>query len=110
MSNKIKKITWKEFDIRCLNMSKIILKNKAIKNIYGICRGGWPIAVKLSHITGLPITQKPNQKNTAIVDDILDSGATRKAFGKFPYFYTLTTKTQEEKEEGIWYVFPWESK
>ena len=45
----IMKYTWKEFDE---DVKKIVewLKDKNFSNIYGVPRGGLPLAVKLSNI------------------------------------------------------------
>jgi len=102
------KMTWQEFDGRCKMMAKKIKKNKQIKDIYGIPRGGLPIAVRLSHLTKLPITGDPKIQSTLIVDDCVDSGSTKTSFGGFKYFEVLVDKQKEQITD--WLVFPWETK
>lgn len=101
-------MSWKEFDIRCIAIAKEIQSDKKIKSIYGIPRGGLPAAVELSHLTGLPLILKPNKNNTVIIDDCVDSGATKKAFKNFKYFKVLIDKQLEEID--AWIIFPWEAK
>ena len=49
------------------------------KNIYAIPRGGVPVALELTKYIYLPLVEKPD-KNSLIVDDLVDSGKTI-----FPY-------------------------
>jgi len=50
--------------------------NWPFDKIYGIPRGGLPVAIALSNRMGLPLTDDPNQEKVLIVDDLVDSGAT----------------------------------
>ena len=50
------------------------------KSIYGVPRGGRYAATMLSMISGLPIIENPIPWETIIIDDIVDSGSTRKLF------------------------------
>lgn len=65
-----------ERDIEIL-ASKIIADNYTA--LYGVPRGGIPVALALSKITGLPLTEWPEEEDDSIlvVDDLVDSGATR---------------------------------
>ena len=75
------------------------------KRLYGVPRGGC-IAVALS---GNPIAMSPESADV-IVDDIIDSGATRERYveqHKKP-FIGLWDKTAEDSACG-WITFPWES-
>lgn len=101
-------ISFEEFEFRCRKIAARILKNKNIKSLYPIPRGGLAIGLRLSHLTGLPITGNPNPKTTCIIDDCLDSGSTRKAFKNFPYYEVLVDKKKEKINE--WLVFWWEVK
>ncbi len=97
---------FEEFERRCKDIAKELLSNKNIKNIYGVPRGGSIMSYRISYLTGLPITASPNGKHTAILDDVLDSGATRHSFGNFPYFFVLVDKQFENIKE--WVVYWWE--
>jgi len=99
-------ISFEDFEIRCKDIAKELLDNKNIKNIYGVPRGGIIMAARISYLTGLPMTVAPNAKHTAILDDCLDSGATRHSFGNFPFFFVLVDKQFENIKE--WLVYWWE--
>jgi hypoxanthine phosphoribosyltransferase len=108
--------SYQEFIYAVNKLKEQILKNKKIKNIYGIPRGGLVLAVYLSHKTNLPLTDQIT-KNTLIVDDISDSGKTLKSFiNNFiatihycnnslvkPSYYVFL------KKENTWIVYPWEN-
>lgn len=93
-----------------------ILKN--IKTIYGIPRGGLPIAVHLSHTLGLNFVTNPfddHYENTLIVDDIADTGITLRKCGNLyttaTLFYKPRSKVKPDfyvEETTKWIVFPWE--
>lgn len=85
--------------------------------LYGIPRGGIPVALMLLAISnehGLEfrLVDKPEDADT-FIDDIVDSGATRKRYAKdYPGvpFYALIDKTGVfESSLGGWVVFPWET-
>jgi len=99
-------IGFKEFEVRCKSIAKELLSNKNIKNIYGVPRGGIIMATRISYLTGIPITGAPNGNHTAILDDCLDSGATRHSFENFPFFFVLVDKQFEEIKD--WLIFWWE--
>ena len=105
---KVKRISWNEFDERCVELAIRIKKNKKIKSIYGIPRGGLIPAVRLSHLTDLPLTGDPKTDSTLIVDEVNDTGSTKNSFRNFKYYEVLIDK----KKEGIteWLQFPWEVK
>ncbi len=102
------KLTFNEFEERIKKIAKKIIMNKAIKNLYGIPRGGLIPAVRLSHLTGLPLTENPDYKETAIIDDCYDTGATFEKFKKFEHFFVIIDKEEEEISE--WIDFWWEEK
>lgn len=78
-------------------------------SIYGIPRGGIPVAYALIAIDALHYRITDNPANAdVIVDDILDSGETAKKYidqYDTPVF-TLINKKETPNDE--WYVFPWE--
>ena len=91
---------------------------KRIKTVYGIPRGGLPIAIHLSHAMGWEFTNNPfhdHYENTIIVDDIADTGVTLKKCGNLYATATLFYKPRSEfvpdfyvEETTRWVVFPWE--
>jgi len=63
------------------------------------------IAIRLSYLTGLPITMFPKYNETAIIDDILSTGTTRHSFDNFGFFFPLIDKQEENLKNWIifWY-------
>lgn len=79
-------------------------------NVYAVPRGGIPILYLLlsAGLGGLTVVETPEEANI-IVDDLVDSGATRTRYAKdYPQaaFYAAFDK-QANPELG-WLVFPWE--
>ena len=105
MVKKIKIIEFEEFETRCKTLAKIIKSNKSIKNIYGVARGGCIPAIRISYLTGKPITGFPHFKETAVIEDFLNTGMTRHSFGNFTYFFPLVDKQEEKILDWIkfWY-------
>ena len=115
--------TWKQFDNDTGKISKFVSQYQGmVKNIYGIPRGGLPLAVKLSHLLELPLVLNPKQigKNTLVVDDISDTGETlfkllkdKMPFGVVTLFLKRTSKFKPifhcRKVDKEWVVFPWET-
>lgn len=62
-----------------------------VGNIYGIPRGGRIPAAVLSSILQIPTTQEVTGEETLIIDDIVDSGATREKY-KDNFFVSLHCK------------------
>jgi len=83
--------------------------------LYGVPRGGIPAAYALhsalmSKNIEASITDAPNQA-THIVDDLIDSGATLKAYREdYPtkLFVALIDKRTEQRYHRQWITFPWE--
>lgn len=98
-------VGFKEFEKKCKELAREISSNKNIKNIYGVPKSGLFPAVRISYLSGKPITFAPNGKETAIIDDCLDSGATRHSFANFPYFFPLIDKQDEHIDK--WVDFWW---
>jgi hypoxanthine phosphoribosyltransferase len=105
--------TWEEFDRDCEALAKRI--GKHYDGIYGIKRGGWVVAVKLSHLTGMKVLDKPIM-NCIIVDDIADKGNTLQKYLGYDMatlFYKKTSRITPlyyAHETTDWIVFPWETK
>jgi len=95
------------------------LRSMKCTGFYGLKRGGYPIAVHLSHHCGLPLLDYP-EKNCIIVDDIADSGKTLLEFKQKKYFIvTLFCKDKSIVKPNIyikvfpeedWIIYPWEMK
>lgn len=67
---KMRHITWQEFDEFVASYPKPICDS-----FYPVPRGGYCLAVALSHRFGIPLVDSP-KKLSIIVDDIADSGKT----------------------------------
>ena len=118
---KIKKvrISWKKVDTMITKLSKKI-KNSEIKfdGIYGIPRGGLPLAVIMSHKLDLPVLLYPT-KNSLIIDDISDNGYTleriknKKIATLYSTDWTITNPdwfVEKKKSKEEWIIFPWETR
>ena len=124
MSNK-KFISWEQYD-DMINKIAVYVKHintEEIGAIYGLPRGGLPIAVSLSHSLGLPLLMNyydrkvVTRKKILVVDDIADTGHTLKDFDSphniictMHYHQDSITKPDyyvEEKGDD-WIVYPWE--
>jgi hypoxanthine phosphoribosyltransferase len=91
--------------------------NLVFDGVYGIPRGGLPLAVVLSHHLNIPLLVHPT-KNTLVCDDISDTGKTLSTIKhkKIACLYSSKwTKTKPDYYSEIktnkkeWLVFPWEN-
>ncbi len=73
MSNKIK-ITYERLQQDVATLAKTINKDD-YTGLYGVPRGGVPVAALLSLHLGLPLVDEPTE-GTLVVDDLVDSGKT----------------------------------
>ncbi len=119
-------ILWEEIVHLADHLAHFIGKQEKVDSIYGIPRGGMPLAVILSHRLKLPIVDRTGiHATTLIVDDIADSGKTlidfiqgfRSKFIIYPtivtFFKRYTSKAipefiGEEIHNDDWLIFPWE--
>ena len=116
------RMTWQQFDDACRKIAERIRHDgSTFKNIYGIPRGGLIVAVKLSHLLGLPIVLNVEDTgwNTLIVDDIADTGKTLAPFKCEDRFLCVATLYYHRQSVVVpdfwvlektskWIVFPWE--
>jgi GTP cyclohydrolase I len=75
--------------------------------IYGVPRGGIPVALALAGTGPFVLVDEPEQADM-IVDDLIDSGATRERYGDKPFAVLIDKRVQDEYT-GKWIVFPWEA-
>lgn len=125
MSGK-KFISWADYD-DMINKIAVYVKHinkEEIGAIYGLPRGGLPIAVSLSHSLGLPLLMNyydrkvVTRKKILVVDDIADTGHTLKDFDS-PHNIICTMHYHQDSivrpeffcyEKGDdWIVYPWET-
>ena len=118
-------ITWSEYELYIDRIADWVINccDEEIGAIYGLPRGGLPIAVSLSHRLGLPILMNyydrkvVTRKKILVVDDIADTGHTLKDFDS-PHNITCTIHYHQDSlvkpdyfctEKGDdWIVYPWE--
>jgi GTP cyclohydrolase I len=88
----------------CIQMRNRIeaLGNKN-PSIYGVPRGGIPVAYLLAGTMNSAAIVDNLSDATIVVDDIIASGKTRDRFPDHHFFALI-----EQPVEGNWYVFPWE--
>jgi GTP cyclohydrolase I len=77
--------------------------------IYGVPRGGVPVALALAGTGPFMLVDEVGQADV-VVDDLIDSGATRQRYRDYP-FYALIDKTEvgDPMYRNAWVVFPWEA-
>jgi len=96
-------------DFKVKNLADRIDRHSSPMLVYGVPRGGIPIAYLLK-AHGFEVTDLPSQADI-IVDDLIDSGDTQKhyvgLYGK--PFYALLDKQTEAIYKDKWIVFPWEA-
>ncbi len=85
-----------------------------ISSVWGVPRGGVPVAVAVAHTLGLRLVDTPDP-DTLIVDDLADSGHTANRYTDH-HFDTLFRKPLTPSHIAPhahtvlgWVVFPWES-
>lgn len=111
----MKHLTWAEFDAAIESISAMA-NGLALSGVYGIPRGGLPLAVALSHRLGVPLLHQVLD-GCLLVDDVYETGRTLEPLrgtsvlvvvwvSKVPptWFKAVETLSTEE-----WLVFPWEN-
>jgi len=99
----------------CIERAEFKWKDQRVYNLFPIYRGGLVPAVCLSHRLNLPINMC-RDFHSLIVDDIVDTGETAKAYRDSPLvsvFYRSTSASVpwlygELIEHDRWLQFPWE--
>jgi uncharacterized protein len=114
-------VSWQEFDDMAQTLiDKIKNCGQEFKGIYGVPRGGLPLAVYLSNHLELPLTynEKPGIDDL-VVDDISDKGSTLNKYKNniivCLYSSLWTTMPPDiylrmKQSPDHWIYFPWESK
>jgi len=120
-------ISWKQYDEYIDKIVNWVSKQDFLNigAVYGLPRGGLPIAVSLSHKLGLPLMMNYDDrkvvtdKQILIVDDIADTGHTLNRFKEEERNIICTFHFHEQsivrpdfycEEKGDkWIVYPWET-
>ena len=104
---KIQKLTWENVQEKVFELRKPILNDPELKFVYGVPRGGIPIAIMISnfikHLTLITSLAKLPKNQVIIVDDIIDSGATKQRYQGYKFIAAY------QGEKNIWLEFPWET-
>ena len=120
-------ISWDEYDDMIDKIAVYIkhISKEEIGAIYGLPRGGLPIAVSLAHRLNLPILMNyydrkvVTDKKILVVDDIADTGHTLKDFdNSHNVICTFHYHKQSVVEPDFychpkgdkWIVYPWETR
>jgi GTP cyclohydrolase I len=75
-------------------------------NVYPVPRGGVPVALILQQYLNCFIVDEPELANF-VVDDLIDTGATKERFGKKPFYALIDKRTWQHGQD--WVVWPWEN-
>ncbi|MBI2063966.1 MAG: hypothetical protein HYT65_03180 [Candidatus Yanofskybacteria bacterium] len=112
--------TWAQFDEDAEKIAQWA-KDKNFKSIYGIPKGGLPLAVKLAHLldVSLILNKDDMTRDTLIVDDIVDTGGTvERLLSSLGHgFRVASIFCNEEsvkpdfyaRKKTKWVRFPWET-
>lgn len=118
---RLHRCTWNEFDAVVTCLARHIKEHaQGATAIAGVPRGGLPLAVALSHATGLPLAtpKAPTLgRTTVMADDIIDTGATLAAHAGVLMFVAWFTRpgtampphAHAQLTTSDWIVFPWEN-
>jgi len=121
--NEVYNVSWEEVERGVRSIAKYVQgleKNDLVKfrGIWGPPRGGWPIAVMLSHLTGIKVVKDPRVRPLLIIDDIADTGKTLQSYSVMDevYIATLYFHAQSSfvpnkwiyRKTDQWIVYPWE--
>ena len=114
-----------EFDYVLFKISLRRIRNEIKKinlqfdNIYAIPRGGYMLALFLSHIFDKPIVTEPTE-NSLVVDDICDTGETLLKYTDYSKVVLIGKPKGLDKvdkiicpmivDNNIWVEFFWETK
>src|SRR3989344_7897366 len=113
--------SWSQFDEDAEKIADWA-KAQNFKSIYGLPKGGLPLAVKLAHLLDVPLmlNREDLTKDTLIVDDIVDSGETiERLLSSLGHGFRVATIYCNEdskkpdfyvRKKTDWIIFPWETK
>lgn len=99
-------------------VNKVNSSDMEFDGVYGIPRGGLPLAVALSHNLNLPLLVHPT-KNSLVCDDISDTGVTLSNIKHKMIVCLYTSKwtkvipyhfVRVKEDKNSWIVFPWEDR
>lgn len=108
-------LTWQEFDA-AVGQIATMAQGLPLCGVYGLPRGGLPLAVALSHRLGVPLLQAP-AFGCLLVDDVYETGRTLGPCQGLPALTAVWIskaaptwwKAAEVVSTSEWLVFPWEN-
>ena len=119
--------TWNHFERDCSKLTRKIRAQEkkqgfSFRRVYGVPRGGLPLAVCLSHDLLIDLVlELPTKfdRELIICDEIADTGRTLRPLKKAGYFIVTIHKHSQsitepniwlrEKPDHTWVVYPWEA-
>jgi hypoxanthine phosphoribosyltransferase len=115
----MEELTYEKFLEACKELSNRV-KVEKFRGLYGIPRGGWVVAVYLSHILELPIIRSLPEygvRDILVVDDISDTGFTLMPYQQAGYRIATIYYNKKSKVTPDWWIleqtdfikFPWET-
>ena len=96
--------TWHQLIARLLGR----VGDVPISGVFGVPRGGSLIAVSIATTLGIPLLSTP-QRGCLVVDDLIDSGTTKKKYVGY-LFEALIDKRTDDEYHGKWIDFWYEKK
>lgn len=111
----MKHLTWAEFDAAVESISAMAY-GMALSGVYGLPRGGLPLAVALSHRLGVPLLQQALD-GCLLVDDVYETGRTLEPYQGGPALVAVWVSkvpptwfnAAEVVATDEWLIFPWEN-
>jgi hypoxanthine phosphoribosyltransferase len=103
------RVSWTQIVVRCRALVPMLPR----RPLYGVPRGGEPIAAILAGMLDVPVLEKP-RLDAVVVDDLVDSGETMRRYPDHD-FIALYRKAWSPLTRGaqnvgsVWLVFPWEA-
>jgi hypoxanthine phosphoribosyltransferase len=108
----VEQLTWQQFDEAVDRVANAITGK--VQGVFGVSRGGLPMAVALSHRLKVPLVKRAGA-DVLWVDDIVDSGYTlenaKKLFGYYACWITrapIDELIHADIITNAWVIFPWE--
>jgi GTP cyclohydrolase IA len=110
-------LTWADIQVEVERLTQRLTgMSNGITHVYGIPQGGVPVALLVAQATGLLITDIPAPGKTLIVDDLVDTGSTMRAYREQGYLCEALYRKPHSPQDlapyatqvDAWLAFPWE--
>lgn len=104
-------LNWEEIKHKIEDFCRTTPLSLRFEFVYGVPRGGIPVAILFSEIAGLRLLEnlsdffeKHKKSRVLIVDDVIDSGKTRMKYKDYEFYAVWNKKIDGDD----WVEFPWE--